>query len=67
MLVIAVFQYQLCWMLLKALPHFPFLIILWEDTILVSQMKTLRLSKFQDSLGVSASQALPDTKLMLFP
>ena len=43
MLVIAVFQYHLCWMLLKALPHFPFLLILWEDTILVSQMKTLEL------------------------
>lgn len=33
----------------------------------ILQMRTLRLSKFQDSLGVSASQALPDTKLMLFP
>ena len=43
MLVIAVFQYQLCWMLLKARPQFPFLLILWEDTILVSQMKTLEL------------------------
>ena len=43
MLVITVFQYQLCWVLLKALPHFPFSIILCKDTILVSQMKTLEL------------------------
>ena len=33
----------------------------------ILQMRTLRLSKFQDLFGVSASQALPDTKLMLFP